>query len=551
MKPYSIDMRLIRISRPDPYGLLVLCVGLLALLEVFLRHVPERFEALFYLLPEGTTKRILFVIGLLMVYLSEQIARRKRNAWYVVVVLLSALVAFSLAHHFEIFQILSYIVVLILFIKERRQFVVRSDADSFRRGLKIAFFQLLGALLVVGAIFAILDHRQFGSHLSTSQTLRATTNALLSQPLPSHIRMTRYDRILIDTLRITGIVSATLFLVSLFRPLRLRGHSSSSLHAKASEILSRYGNSSEDFFKLFPEDKHYFFYGDSFVAYTVKGGAALVIDGASGRPEDIEYLRPAFVDYCRLNDWYISLVHCDGAEAEAWKPHGFDKLQIGSEAVINSAEFMEKTIRNKHFRYIFNKARKDDLTVEWWQPPLSDEQIQILHDISDAWIESDRQEYSFVMAPFTPGYLRGSHVACLSVAGEPVAYINIIPSYGTNKTASIDHMRSRPQISSVAMHFLLAKGVEETHRAGFTNFNLGFVPLAKLELDSAKSATLLMTVLRRLGGRYYSSSGLEQFKGKFEPDWSPRYLAYQGGIRQLPLSINALRLAVTYKPPKT
>ena len=34
----------------------------------------------------------------------------------------------------------------------------------------------------------------------------------------------------------------------------------------------------------------------------------------------------------------------------------------------------------------------------------------------------------------------------------------------------------------------------------------------------------------RHGGAFYNFEGLRQYKGKFDPVWQPRYLAYPGGL---------------------
>lgn len=540
-------MKALRLPRFDPYGLIIFAAGVLVLIGSLVRHLPERLEAILYFVPEGTARRVLFVLGLLLLYMSEQVAWRKKNAWRLTVALLIGLIIFSLARRFEPVQILTYCAVLALFLSARRKFVVENDLTSFRRSLVTATLQLIGAFTVIGIIFVLLDQREFGRHLTTLQTLRVTADALFGNPLPYSLDPTRYDRVLIDLLRLTVITSFVLLLINLFRPLRFRAHTSRLARMHAQTILEAHGQDSEDFFKLYPEDKHYFFYGESFVPYTVKNGVALVLDGASGKSVDLHHVRPAFAEYCRINGWRIAVIHCSGNEASAWEPWGIETLQIGSEAILETEAFLEKTIRNKHFRYVTNRARKDDLSVTWWQPPLSDPQIASLKNISDGWIASGRQEYSFVMAPFTAAYLRTCQVAVLTSGKTPIAYVNVLPTYGPPDTASIDHMRSVPDTSSVAMHYLFAEIIRHVHTQGFTRFNLGFVPLAKLETDSLKLTNRLLTVLRRVGSRFYSSAGLEQFKGKFEPQWSPRFLAYQGGIRQLPLTANAIRQAIAYK----
>ena len=65
--------------------------------------------------------------------------------------------------------------------------------------------------------------------------------------------------------------------------------------------------------------------------------------------------------------------------------------------------------------------------------------------------------------------------------------------------------------------------------------SLGLAPLAGIEKRLHRTAQdRLLLIVKLLGGRYYSFKGLEQFKGKFRPDWQPSYLYYQSNPALLP-----------------
>jgi len=541
-------MRRVRLPHIDPYGLIVALLGLLVIAEVFVRNLPERLENLTSFIPENTARLTVFIIGLALLYLAEQITRRKLNAWRVVITLLTILVIFSIRRA-AIVHTLLFAAVICLLVFEQRKFVVRSDLTSLRRGIYTALTQVVIAIVIVGAIFAVIDQREFGRNITTVETFRYTVGILVGDPQPKSIPTTHYDRLLISGLRLTGLFSLVIIGTSLFRPLRLLGKTAPTTRALAESILRRYGNDPEDYFKLFPEDKHYYFYGDSFVAYAVRGSTAVVLDNAIGKKRDVVLLRSAFAEYCRVNGWQAVILHADTAEAAAWATIGFEKLQIGSEAVIDSRVFAAETITNKHFRYVRNRAERDNLSVEFLKPPLSALQVEQLEQISNTWIENGRQEYGFIMAPFSHAYLQECSVGVLLSAGEPMAYINFLPKYKST-TASIDHMRFTPDASSVAMHFLLMQATLHALEEGSDHFNLGFVPLAKLDTTENRLSSRLMALIRRLGSRFYSSNGLEQFKGKFEPTWAPRYISYTGGVRQLPVAVNTLRKIISHTPKR-
>jgi len=62
-------------------------------------------------------------------------------------------------------------------------------------------------------------------------------------------------------------------------------------------------------------------------------------------------------------------------------------------------------------------------------------------------------------------------------------------------------------------------------------FNLGMAPLSGLE-DRALAPlwSRLGAFVFRHGEHFYNLQGLRQYKNKFGPEWSPKYLACPGGL---------------------
>ncbi len=89
-----------------------------------------------------------------------------------------------------------------------------------------------------------------------------------------------------------------------------------------------------------------------------------------------------------------------------------------------------------------------------------------------------------------------------------------------------------------AMSILLMFILRRLHElGGVKTFDLGFVPLAKLDSP-------LAAIAKRLAGRRFSVAGLEQFKNKFDPDWQPNYIAYDGDLVDLALVLANLEAAL-------
>jgi phosphatidylglycerol lysyltransferase len=93
---------------------------------------------------------------------------------------------------------------------------------------------------------------------------------------------------------------------------------------------------------------------------------------------------------------------------------------------------------------------------------------------------------------------------------------------------SVDLMRYRTDGPSV-MDFLLTSIMLHGKSAGFKVFNLGMAPLASVgEHRGAHQRERLASLIFRRGEHWYNFQGVRFYKEKFDPDWLPRYLAYEG-----------------------
>jgi len=68
-------------------------------------------------------------------------------------------------------------------------------------------------------------------------------------------------------------------------------------------------------------------------------------------------------------------------------------------------------------------------------------------------------------------------------------------------------------------------------KQNFHWFNLGMAPLTGIEnRELASSWNRLAAFIARHGEHFYNFQGLRQYKQKFNPTWTPKYLATPGGL---------------------
>ncbi len=507
---------------------LVLCCGFISL---------DPFRTIFFahrthsLATNGGLLQI--TLGLSLIYLAIQLFNGRRRAWIISVIMLIAIILLSLFHfpHSIMEKLFLYSATIGLLIASSSSFTVRSDDLSLRRGVLRAIILFIAALIYGMIGFYAAGPYLFGHSFNLFDSLKYSLLQLLSfQPyvIPApHIGA----QLFLHSIDFVSYVVITLIVISLFKPIRFAISPDRHDAATATAILEQNAHSTEDFFKLWPNDKRYFFSPskESFIAYTVMGSSALVLDGGAGNIDEWPELFRSFTIFATQNGWHPSIIHADDKLKSALRGLNYRQLYIGEEAIIDTAEFVRTTAHSKHFRYVTNRAHRDRLGVQYWHAPLNDHQIEMLHNISRAWTSTrGRREYTFIMAPFSKQYIKQCDCAVLYAGQNPVAYVNIIPSF-LPAQRSIDHLRYTNDLPAVGMHFLLKELIQESYRQKMTLFNLGLSPLSdnkKIRRYETIPDRLLL-VVKRLGGRLYSFHGLDQFKNKFAPDWEPRYIYYQ------------------------
>lgn len=181
-------------------------------------------------------------------------------------------------------------------------------------------------------------------------------------------------------------------------------------------------------------------------------------------------------------------------------------------------------------RTSMNKLNKLGFVAEVLEPPLSEEHLEELRLISDEWLaEMHGREKSFSLGWFDHSYVRSCPVMVVrSETGAIIAFANILSEYQHNE-ATIDLMRRRSEAPSGTMDFLFVKLFEWAANSGYDTFNLGLSPLAGVgEKSKDPMAEKALRFVYEHVNQFYSFKGLHSFKEKFKPQWSPRYLVYDG-----------------------
>ena len=150
-----------------------------------------------------------------------------------------------------------------------------------------------------------------------------------------------------------------------------------------------------------------------------------------------------------------------------------------------------------------------------------------LREISDDWLSTKHQrERQFSLGFFDDQYLQRFPCAVVEQGDRMLAFANLLrdPSH---EELSVDLMRYRSDGPSV-MDFLFVSLFFYGKEQSFERFNLGMAPLASVgQFHGAHARERLANLLFQHGEQWYNFQGLRAYKDKFEPEWVPRYMAYQ------------------------
>ena len=211
---------------------------------------------------------------------------------------------------------------------------------------------------------------------------------------------------------------------------------------------------------------------------------------------------------------------------------GLSILKIGEVARVDLRGFTLDGAKRKFLRQARNRAARDGFSFRVVPSAEVGALLPELRGVSDAWLaQKQGEEKGFSLGAFTEEYMRNFDVAVLcDPDGRIVAFANLFKG-GHHHELSFDLMRYLPEGPHFAMDALFAELLLWGAREGYRWTSLGAAPFAGVENRE------LAPLWNRVGGfiyehgeHFYRFEGLRAFKEKFDPVWSPNYLACPGGL---------------------
>jgi phosphatidylglycerol lysyltransferase len=485
--------------------------------------------------------------GFALLILANGLWRRKRLAWALTLTILIISVPVHLFKGLDYEEAVFATVMAAWLIYLRPHFHARSDPPSIRQGLLILLAALIFTLIYGVLGFYLLD-RHFivnGQLVSFSiwGAVRQTVVMFTQFYNPGLVPATRFARDFVGSIYIVSAVTIGYALIMLIRPVLVWRGASPEERQKAREIIEAYGCSSLARMLLFNDKIYYFSPGGSIIGYVVEGRIALTLGDPIGPQEDIEKCIISFKDFCDRNDWEATFAQVLPDYLNTYHAIGYRALCIGHEAIVDLDSFSIAGGDKKNIRTGVNKMRKLGYLAEVLQPPHPPDLMDELHQISDEWLTlMHGTEKRFSLGWFDKDYLNSTPIIVIrNSVGDIDAFANIIPEYQASEVA-IDLMRHRRQAEKGQMDFLFVSLIEWAKAQGYATFNMGLSGLAGIG-ENATDPTFeraLHYVYEHVN-QFYNFKGLHEFKAKFDPTWSPRYLVYPSAASLPAVAIAMMR----------
>ncbi len=109
--------------------------GLLSIISALTPEIADRVDLVRGVLPPGVpdaARTVALALGLGLVWLSRGLARRKRRAWWLAVVVVFASAIAHLAKGLDFEESVTHLLLLIALVRSRRQFVAPGDPATIR-----------------------------------------------------------------------------------------------------------------------------------------------------------------------------------------------------------------------------------------------------------------------------------------------------------------------------------------------------------------------------------------------------------------------------------
>ncbi|MFL3869987.1 phosphatidylglycerol lysyltransferase domain-containing protein [Streptomyces griseobrunneus] len=520
------------------------------------RHNTENYFTP-YLLTAG------FSSGVIALFLAVTMRRRKRAAWIVNavlggLVLLALILAFFFAEirqHAQNWVSLAltaaFVVALVL---GRREFYAKGDRSNPKLAALVAVVGLLVTSLIATALVTVtntahdgyrstfLDRWRYGA-------LRLVSVAADDSRFPGITTPGWVDVVIniLSTLLLIAVVYAA------FRSRRAVDPLSPEDEAKLRALLDKHGErDSLGYFALRREKSAVWSpTGKAAVVYRVVGGVSLASGDPIGDPEAWPGAIDPWLAEAREHGWIPAVMGASEEAGTVYARHGLDALELGDEAIVETAEFTLDGRAMRGVRQAYNRVKRAgyEVTVRRHADIPEAEMAELVRR-ADEWRDG-ATERGFSMALGRLGDPADGQCVMLECRnageggeqGELRALLSFVP-WGPHGL-SLDLMRRDREAENGLTEFMVIQLLQRSGEIGITQVSLNFAMFRSVfERGSRLGAGPVLRLWRALLGffsRWWQIESLYRANAKYRPIWEPRFMLFEKSADLARISVAAGR----------
>ncbi|MEV8606343.1 phosphatidylglycerol lysyltransferase domain-containing protein [Amycolatopsis sp. NPDC051373] len=515
--------------------------GLLTLLSVVVPsgrnlrgHLAEWLE-----LPQGATvaaATVAVVTGVLLIMLAAGLRRRKRRAWQLAVgfAVLLTLSHLGLRHVFGAGVV--SVVLLIGLIVNRRYFVAEPDPTTGRWRAVRVFLQLVLAGFVINVVLLSVASGRMLEPLSFPGRLSQSGLALVGVSGPAVFRGLWLGDLSAAIGLLFSIAAVLVSAYFLLRSAEPAPRLSDDELARLQALLAEHGDRDSLGYFALRRDKFAVFSktGKAAVTYRVIAGVALTSADPLGDHEAWPGAIEEYLEICKRNAWVPAAMGASELGATVWARFGLEVLEIGDEAIVDTAGFTLEGRIMRGVRQAASRTRRAGYKVlvrraEDLRPGELDELVLL----AAAW-RGTETERGFSMALGRMGD-PGAVIVTAEQGGRVRGVLQFVP-WGA-RGLSLDVMRRDRSADNGVNELMISELLVYSHEHDIDHVSLNFAAFRSLmeqgqRIGAGPVARISAKVLHFFS-RWIQIESLYRFNAKFQPRWVPRYLVYPG-VRELP-----------------
>ena len=308
--------------------------------------------------------------------------------------------------------------------------------------------------------------------------------------------------------------------------------------SKIGKFLDEYGGN-EFSHLVYLNDKNVYFDKTNtvMIMYRPVQNSVIVLGDPIGKKDNFVEAINDFIIYCNEYHMNVCFYEINGENLELYCDQGFRFVKVGQDATLNLNEFSLVGKKNRTWRHVINNFDKGN--YEFKVEEATDNLLSQMKVVSDKWL-GNKNEMGFSLGFFDEDYLKRTKIACIYKDNELLAFANLQPFYD-NKTLSIDLMRYDRSNEDGLMDFIFIKLILWAQDNNFEKFYLGMAPLSKVgDKIYSKKKEKILNIVYNTQNKIYNFKGLRNYKDKFKPDWSNKYIAYTSDFNLPYILINVV-----------